>query len=181
MSNVTKQAILLLAGAICSAGSHAQPGVAPSPEPATTSAPAKQTLSIYLLMGQSNMVGRDTRTLGAQVDNPRVLAFHSEGHWVVARDPIHADARIPPGQGPGIPFAVEMLKKDPNETIGLVPCAVGGTPLQRWVKGADLYDSCLASLRESCGTRARRTPPARPMLTTMRSGSRRCSGICAKT
>ncbi len=147
MYRIAKHAILLLAGAICSATLHAQPGVAPSPEPSAATVPTKQTLHIYLLMGQSNMVGRDTRSLGAQIDNPRVLAFTNDGRWVVAREPIHADERIPVGQGPGIPFAVEMLKDHPNETIGLVPCAVGGTPLRRWVKGADLYDNCLAKVK----------------------------------
>lgn len=102
--------------------------------------PVKENLHIYLLMGQSNMVGRDTRQLAAQVDNPRVLAFTPDGKWVVARDPIHPkDSRIEPGAGPGVPFAKEMSKVDPKITIGLVPCAVGGTPLKRWVKGGDLY------------------------------------------
>lgn len=107
--------------------------------------PNRESFHIYLLMGQSNMVGRDTRTLAAQVDNPRVLALNAEGRWVVARDPIHARVgRIEPGAGPGIPFALEMLKADPNVTIGLVPCAVGGSPLRRWVKGADLYEQAVS-------------------------------------
>ncbi len=106
--------------------------------------PAKERFHIYLLMGQSNMVGRDTRALDAQVDNPRVLALDAEGRWAVARDPLHADARIPPGVGPGLSFALEMLKADPKATIGLVPCAVGGTPLRRWVGGGDLYEKCLS-------------------------------------
>ena len=102
--------------------------------------PARENLHVYLLMGQSNMAGRDPRQLAAQGDNPRVLAFTPEGKWVVARDPIHQkDGRIEPGAGPGVPFANAMCKADPNVTIGLVPCAVGGTPLKRWVKGGDLY------------------------------------------
>jgi hypothetical protein len=48
------------------------------------------------------------------------------------------------GIGPGIPFALEMLKAAPNVTIGLVPCAVGGTSLSRWVKGADLYERAVS-------------------------------------
>jgi hypothetical protein len=28
-------------------------------------------------------------------------------------------------------------------TIGLVPCAVGGTPLRRWMKGGDLYSNAV--------------------------------------
>src|SRR5205823_4214389 len=72
--------------------------------------------------------------------NPRVLALNAEGQWLVARDPMHPkQGRTEPGAGPGIPFALEMLKADPNITIGLVPCAVGGSPLRDWVKGAAHY------------------------------------------
>jgi hypothetical protein len=95
-------------------------------------------------MGQSNMVGRDTSTMASQVDNPHILALSEDGEWVVARDPLHAkNGRIEPGVGPGMTFAVEMLKANPGRTIGLVPCAVGGTGLSRWVKGADLYQKAV--------------------------------------
>lgn len=126
---------------------HAQvPATAPSTRPAVVvSPPAKETFDIYLLMGQSNMVGRDTTTLASQVDDPRILALNADGQWVVARDPIHIkNARIDPGVGPGIPFAIEMRKANSNRNIGLVPCAIGGTALSRWVKGADLYENAVA-------------------------------------
>jgi len=110
----------------------------------TPTPPAKESFHIYLLMGQSNMAGRDTRTLASQTTNPRVLALTADGQWVIAKDPIHQkDGRTEPGVGPGISFALAMLKSDPNVTIGLVPCAVGGTPLKRWVKGGDLYAHAL--------------------------------------
>ena len=103
--------------------------------------PAKAAFHIYLLMGQSNMVGRDTRTLDAQTTNPRVLSLDDQGRWVVAKEPMHVGGT---GIGPGIPFALEMLKDDATATIGLVPCAVGGTSLSRWVKGGDLYERAVA-------------------------------------
>ena len=103
---------------------------------------------IFLLMGQSNMVGRDTNGLASQADNPRILALNADGKWVLAKDPLHfQEGRIPPGVGPGISFAGEMLKAETNVTIGLVPCAVGGTPLRRWVKGGDLYEKALGRAR----------------------------------
>jgi hypothetical protein len=109
--------------------------------PAAAPLPAKGSFHIYLLMGQSNMVGRDTNTLKSQMDNPRVLALNGDGQWVVAREPMHVGGT---GIGPGIPFALEMLKANPKIIIGLVPCAVGGTPLSRWVKGADLYEKAVS-------------------------------------
>jgi hypothetical protein len=102
--------------------------------------PAKEKLHIYILMGQSNMVGRDTSTIASQTTNPRVIALGMTNEWFVAREPMQFGGS---GVGPGIPFALEMLKSDPTITIGLVPCAVGGTPLSRWVKGTDLYEQAV--------------------------------------
>jgi len=36
-----------------------------------------------------------------------------------------------------------MLKNDSSKVIGLIPCAVGGTKLKRWVKGGDLYENAI--------------------------------------
>jgi len=145
MSSFLKVGILFL-GMALAAGAQT---VAVAPVLATPPAD-KSRFHIYLLMGQSNMAGRDTRMLSTQVDNPRVLAMNTNGEWVVARDPIHPkEGRIEPGAGPGIPFALEMVKTDPNITIGLVPCAVGGTPLRRWVKGGDLYDRALVMAKRA--------------------------------
>ncbi|WP_081886370.1 sialate O-acetylesterase [Haloferula sp. BvORR071] len=111
-------------------------------------APARESFDIYLLMGQSNMVGRDTQGMEAQVENPQVLSLGADGQWRIARDPIHEKVgRIECGVGPGISFALEMLKAEPKKNIGLVPCAVGGTPLKRWVKGGDLYEQAVARAR----------------------------------
>lgn len=106
--------------------------------------PAKASFDLYLLIGQSNMSGRDTSTINQQITNPRVLALNSENQWVVAKDPMHEKGA---GIGPGIPFALEMLRGDDATTVGLIPCAVGGTPLSRWVKGGDLYEKALIRAR----------------------------------
>jgi hypothetical protein len=99
--------------------------------------PPKADFDLYLLMGQSNMVGRDTSLNASQVDDPKILALNPAGQWVVAHEPMHAGGS---GMGPGISFAKTMRLSNPNVMIGLIPCAVGGTPLSRWVKGGDLYE-----------------------------------------
>jgi hypothetical protein len=114
----------------------------------TATPPAKENFHIYLLMGQSNMAGRDLKEMETQQENPRILSLNPEGQWVVAKDPLHAKVGSPqPGIGPGLSFATEMLKEetDPKVTIGLIPCAVGGTPLKRWTKGkgGDLYEQAV--------------------------------------
>lgn len=133
--------VVLLATLSLAAPKASHPSPTTAPVQAVATPPAKEKFHIYVLMGQSNMVGRDTRTLSQQVDNPHVLALNGDGQWVVAHEPMHVHGT---GIGPGIPFAEEMLKADPTITIGLVPCAVGNTSLHRWVKGADLYERAVA-------------------------------------
>ncbi|MDG2127900.1 MAG: sialate O-acetylesterase [Fuerstiella sp.] len=86
-----------------------------------------------LLMGQSNMVGRGEMTRWPP--HPRVLSFNRAGKWIPAVDPLHETSsrdRV----GPGVSFARGMLHVvDQGITIGLIPCAVGGSPLSRWEKG----------------------------------------------
>src|SRR5437764_11524032 len=96
-----KPMMVLLAGVLSCTGLRAQqPAVNASPVPRLVTPPPKQKFHIYLLMGQSNMVGRDVRSLASQLDDPRLLALNHDDQRVVARDPIHFVTRIPPGQGP---------------------------------------------------------------------------------
>ncbi|MFT3992018.1 MAG: sialate O-acetylesterase [Luteolibacter sp.] len=114
----------------------------PTPPADVVKPPAKENFHIYLLMGQSNMAGRGK--LEPQTKNTRVLALAADGQWTLAKDPMHPkQGRTEPGIGPGIPFAVEMLKTDPKITIGLVPCAVGGSPLKSWVKKGKNYTTAI--------------------------------------
>lgn len=104
----------------------------------------KSKLHIYLLMGQSNMVGRDTTGLETQTTDPRIGYFDG-ARWIIAIEPMRGGS----GMGPGISFAKDMLPLYPDGKIGLVPCAVGGTPLSRWVKGADLYENALSKAKKA--------------------------------
>lgn len=95
---------------------------------------------IYLLMGQSNMAGRGpiTETL-KDTGNDRVFMLNATGDWIPARHPVHFDKPQVAGVGPGLSFGVQMAQANPNVRIGLVPCAVGGTSIDRWQPGA--YDN----------------------------------------
>jgi hypothetical protein len=107
--------------------------------------PSKDKLHLFLLMGQSNMVGRGQLT--QLPPHPRVLSFNAAMQWVPAVDPLHETSsrdRV----GPGISFARSMLQVVDNRvTIGLIPCAVGGTPLSRWQRGGDLYARAMSRAR----------------------------------
>ena len=105
--------------------------------------PTKKKFHLYLLMGQSNMAGRGKVEAEDQTPNPRVLTFTTNGTWRVAVDPITYDKPTIAGVGPGVAFGKAMAEANPEVTIGLVPCAVGGTPLSRWEKGGDLYSNAV--------------------------------------
>jgi DNA-binding beta-propeller fold protein YncE len=109
--------------------------------------PPKEKLRIYLLMGQSNMAGRGVLEKEDQTPHPRVLMVESNNVWQQAVDPLTKDPGKYHGVGPGLAFGKAMADKDPSVTIGLVPTAVGGTPLSRWEKGGDLYSNAVFRAR----------------------------------
>jgi photosystem II stability/assembly factor-like uncharacterized protein len=100
---------------------------------------AKANLHLYLLIGQSNMAGRGVVEAQDQTPHPRVLMFTKQNVWAPAVDPLHFDKPIA-GVSLGSTFGRVMADADPQVTIGLIPSAVGGTALERWQKGADLYE-----------------------------------------
>ena len=102
--------------------------------------PPKEKFEIYLLIGQSNMAGRGKVDPATNKAHPRVLKLDKQGKWVPATDPLHFDKPKIAGVGPGSGFGPVIAEAKPGVTIGLIPAAVGGTPLSRWVKGGDLYD-----------------------------------------
>ncbi|WP_083852744.1 sialate O-acetylesterase [Pedobacter arcticus] len=99
----------------------------------------QKDLDIYILMGQSNMAGRGdiTATYKEQQHN-RVVMLNKDNKWVKAMHPLHFDKPKVVGVGPGLSFGIAMAEAYPNKKIALVPCAVGGTAISKWVPGA--YD-----------------------------------------
>ena len=100
-------------------------------------------LNIFVLIGQSNMAGRGDIGQVEPLRHPNIHMFR-EDRWLPAKEPLHTDKPDAAGIGLGMSFAVELLKEYQTASIGLVPCAVGGTPLSRWMPGADLYENTLA-------------------------------------
>lgn len=103
----------------------------------------RQPMHLYLLIGQSNMAGRGKVEDQDQQAHPRVVMFTKDNRWVPAVDPLHFDKPIA-GVGLGTTFGKTMADDDGIVTIGLIPCAVGGTPLKRWQKGGDLFKQAVA-------------------------------------
>ena len=89
---------------------------------------------LYLLIGQSNMAGRGIVEKQDSIIYPHVLTLSKENKWIPAQDPIHFDKSVA-GVGLGRTFGIEMAKVNPEAIIGLIPCAVGGSPIDAWKPG----------------------------------------------
>ncbi|XP_059454897.1 probable carbohydrate esterase At4g34215 [Corylus avellana] len=134
----------------------------------------QQPKNVFLLAGQSNMSGRggnhnDTNNIVKWngkippecASNKNILRLNANETWEEAHEPLHNDIDYLKtcGIGPGMPFANAILAaKDPSlRSIGLVPCAIGGTRIIEWSRGTRLYrrlvDRAKASL--TCGGKIR--------------------------
>jgi Carbohydrate esterase, sialic acid-specific acetylesterase len=96
--------------------------------------PDKANFHLFLLVGQSNMAGRGVVEEQDKTPHPRVLMLSQEGKWVPAIDPMHFD-KPAAGVGLGKTFGQIIAEAKPGVTIGLIPCAVGGSPIDAWKPG----------------------------------------------
>jgi hypothetical protein len=110
---------------------------------AAVSIPPKPQFHLYLLIGQSNMAGRGKMTDADRRPVYRLLKLDKADQWIPATHPLHFDKPSIAGVGLGMSFALEMRKARADVVVGLIPCAVGGTRLNRWVREGDLYKEAL--------------------------------------
>lgn len=92
----------------------------------------RASFHLYLLAGQSNMAGRGAVTEQDKKAHPRVFVLNRQNRWAPAVAPLHFDKPAMVGVGPGLTFGKLLAEADPNVTIGLIPCAVGGSPISTW-------------------------------------------------
>lgn len=95
---------------------------------------APPRLQLFLLIGQSNMAGRGA--VDPETPHSRVWMLTKEQNWVPARDPLHFDKPAVVGVGPGLSFAQRVADAHPEQHIGLIPGAVGGSGIDVWEPGA---------------------------------------------
>jgi len=101
--------------------------------------PPKESFHLFLLVGQSNMAGRGVLAPADKTAPARVMMLNQAGEWVPAVDPLHFDKPKAVGVGLGRTFGIEIAQATPGVTIGLIPCAVGGSPIDVWRPG-EFYD-----------------------------------------
>lgn len=95
---------------------------------------------IYIIAGQSNASG----TGKGEIYDPLQLGVHLFGNdenWKLATHPLEdaTNTKHPitmhgmfHGHSPWIHFGKQLLK-DTNIPVGLIPCALGGSPMSRWI------------------------------------------------
>ena len=103
---------------------------------------AAEGMDLYLLVGQSNMAGRGVLTDSNRINADRIFKLDANGEWQRAEEPIHFDKKSA-GAGLAASFARAMADKNKDVKIGLIPCAVGGTRIDRWVEGGDLWSNAV--------------------------------------
>jgi hypothetical protein len=128
---------LLLLAMLPAAGLRAQ-ALKPLLRQVATPPVRKEKFQLYLLIGQSNMAGRGRVEAEDTLPNRHVLRLNPARQWEIAKDPIHFDKSVA-GVGPGLTFGRLMAAQDTSVTIGLIPCAVGGSGIDVWTPAA-YYD-----------------------------------------
>ena len=119
---------------------------------------AKQgRLNLYVLVGQSNMVGMSEVPEGFELPE-NVYTFGNDYQWHQAVSPVdsavgqvdNVSADEEAGFGPALAFAQSRMAENPNQSIGLIPCAKSGSSISQWDKSLSdqsLYGSCLKRVR----------------------------------
>ena len=102
-------------------------------------------MKVFLMMGQSNMAGRGDLREVEPLPSSHAFVLRN-GKWQPMTEPLNIDRPINfsgkmgtnSGVGPAASFAAEYARTF-NEDIGLVPCAEGGSSLEDWKPGGQLF------------------------------------------
>lgn len=117
------------------------------------SPPDKNKFYIFLLAGQSNMAGRGIVQPQDTVASTRVLVLTKDQQWEYAKEPLHYYEPGRTGLDCGLSFGKKLASfYDRSITIGLVPCAIGGSAIEQWLgdstyRNVKLYSNLMKNAR----------------------------------
>lgn len=117
----------------------------------------KKDLHIYLLIGQSNMAGRAPFSDKESEVIKGCYLLNDKDLWEPAKNPLNRYSTIRKGlnmqkMNPGYYFAINMLEKTKDVSIGLVVNAKGGTKIEQWGKGTQFYKEAVRRTQEAMKT-----------------------------
>ncbi len=109
---------------------------------------AEPPTEVFLFIGQSNMAGRAEMTDQDAQPIPRVWLLNDKSAWEPARQPLNRYASDHKGVkfqrfNLGGPFAAMLTNADTDRSVGLIVNARGGTTIDQWLPGQDLYENTL--------------------------------------
>ena len=97
------------------------------------------------MLGQSNMAGRGFLHEVEPIYNEKIK-MQRNGQWQMMTEPINYDRPVS-GVGLAASFADAWSKANPDEEIGLIPCAEGGSSLNDWHPEGVLFQHALSEAR----------------------------------
>ncbi|QOS78086.1 sialate O-acetylesterase [Paenibacillus sp. JNUCC31] len=99
----------------------------------------------FLMLGQSNMAGRGLLQDVDPIYNEKIKMLRN-GLWQMMTEPINYDRPVS-GVSLAASFADAWSKANPEEEIGLIPCAEGGSSLDDWHPERILFQHALSEAR----------------------------------
>lgn len=116
--------------------------------------PTKENFHLFLLIGQSNMAGRDAIEPIDTVSLENVLLLNDSAQWENAKNPLNVYSTIRKaismqGVGLGYTFAKKLDSIVPNVKIGLVVNARGGSSITEWEKGDLYYNDAITRIKQA--------------------------------
>jgi hypothetical protein len=105
---------------------------------------------VFLLAGQSNMVGRGFPLSLAETPDPRLTVWR-DGVWEAASDPLGPRDNEKNGIGPGMSFGRHLLECDQRHDVGIVMCAKGATRITKWQPGRVLFKRSVEQAKAASG------------------------------
>lgn len=91
----------------------------------------------FLMLGQSNMAGRGFIHEVTPIYNEKIQMLRN-GRWQMMTEPINYDRPVS-GISLAGSFADAWCRQNPENTIGLIPCAEGGSTLDEWAVDQALF------------------------------------------
>lgn len=99
----------------------------------------------FLMLGQSNMAGRGFVNEVPPIYNERIQMLRN-GRWQMMTEPINYDRPVA-GVSLVSSFADEWCSENKEDTIGLIPCAEGGSSLDDWAIDKVLFRHAISEAK----------------------------------
>jgi hypothetical protein len=107
-------------------------------------AASSETEHVFILAGQSNMVGRANFDDG--IGYPAVVTqYNQSGNFIAATSPLDHTGEYAGDMGLALQFSIDYVQANPEVTVILIPCAQGGTSFRgnNWNVGDSLYEALI--------------------------------------